>query len=160
MYIITQYSPVALFNQEEIKCLLCGQEHRGAKRITWPMPPCPIKRGATGPVMPFYNSIIGIFIVNQKQFETNLLQLFAHPENSKCFSIISVTALRLRSTLFPNTNKHNCGILCYVFHTFTLPSIFFCLLPYCYLAVYLFVVNTDQRHTVIAYQTSCSKDHS
>jgi len=124
------------------------------------MPPYPIKRGATGAVMPFYNSIIRNFIVNQEQFETNLLQLFAHPENSKCFSIISVTALRLRSTLFPNTNKHNCGILCYVFHTFTLPSIFFCLLPYCYLAVYLFVVNTDQRHTVIAYQTSCSKDHS
>jgi len=29
-------------------------------------------------------------MVYQDRFETNLLQLFAHPETSECFSVISV----------------------------------------------------------------------
>jgi len=46
-----------------------------------------------GAVVPFHNSIIYIirhFMVYQIRLETNLLQLFAHPENSGWFSIISV----------------------------------------------------------------------
>jgi len=38
----------------------------------------------------FHNSIIGSFIVYQDRRETNLLQLFWHPENSESFPIISV----------------------------------------------------------------------
>jgi len=38
----------------------------------------------------FHNSIIGNFMVYQDRLETNLLQLFRHPENSEWFSMISV----------------------------------------------------------------------
>ena len=50
---------------------------------------CPFKRGATGVEVPFHNNIIGNFMVYPYRIETNLLQLFAHPENSG-FSIIYV----------------------------------------------------------------------
>jgi len=39
--------------------------------------------------VPFHNSIIGNFMAYQGRFETNLLQLFVHPESSEWFSIIS-----------------------------------------------------------------------
>jgi len=52
--------------------------------------PLPFKRGATGSEVPFYNSIAGNFIVYQDRLETNLLQVFAYPENSEWFSIIFV----------------------------------------------------------------------
>ena len=45
--------------------------------------------------MPFHNSIIGNFIVYQDQLETYLIQLFAHPEISEWFSIISVINFRV-----------------------------------------------------------------
>jgi len=38
----------------------------------------------------FHNSIIGNFIVYKHRLETNLLQLFRHPDNSEWFSIIYV----------------------------------------------------------------------
>jgi len=38
----------------------------------------------------FHNSFMGNFMVYQDQLETNLLQLFGHPESSEWFSIISV----------------------------------------------------------------------
>jgi len=38
--------------------------------------------------VPFHNRIIGYFMVYQDRLETNLLQLFPHPENSELFSII------------------------------------------------------------------------
>jgi len=38
----------------------------------------------------FYNSSMGILTVYQDLVETNLLQLFAHPENSEWFSVISI----------------------------------------------------------------------
>jgi len=41
----------------------------------------------------------------QDVLETNLLQLFVHPENSEWYSIISV--IILRSMLLMNRNKHN-----------------------------------------------------
>jgi len=37
-------------------------------------------KGRTGAEVPFYKSIRGNFMVYQDRFETNLLQLFAHPE--------------------------------------------------------------------------------
>jgi len=51
--------------------------------------PLPFKRGATEAEVPFHNSI-GNFMVYQDRLETNLLQLFTHPENSEWFYIISV----------------------------------------------------------------------
>jgi len=39
---------------------------------------------------PFHNSIIGNFMVYQDRLETNLLQLFADPKNTKRFSRFSV----------------------------------------------------------------------
>jgi len=44
---------------------------------------CPFKRGE----VPFHNSTIGHLMVFQNRLETNLLQPFAHPENSEWFSI-------------------------------------------------------------------------
>ena len=38
----------------------------------------------------FHNSIIGHFMVYHDRLETNLLQLYRHPDNSEWFSIISV----------------------------------------------------------------------
>jgi len=52
--------------------------------------PLPFKRGATGAEVPFYNYIIGHFMVYQNRIETNLLQLFAHPENAQGFYMIPV----------------------------------------------------------------------
>jgi len=43
-----------------------------------------------GTDMPFYNSIIGNFIVYQDRTETDLWKLCVHPENSEWFSVISV----------------------------------------------------------------------
>jgi len=38
----------------------------------------------------FWISLSHKFMVHQDRIETNLLQLFVHPENLECFSIISV----------------------------------------------------------------------
>jgi len=58
--------------------------------IAWALPPLTFQKGVTGAVVPFHNSIIGNFMVYQARIETNFLQLFAHPENSEGFSIISL----------------------------------------------------------------------
>ena len=63
--------------------------HRKNRKITCP-DTYPFERGAMGSDVPFYNSIIGNFIVYQDQIETDSLKLCAHPENSKWFSVISV----------------------------------------------------------------------
>ena len=68
-------------------------------------PLCLFIKGATGETMPFYEDIIGNFMVYQDRTETYLLQLFAHRETSDWFSII--LALFLRSTSLLNRNKHN-----------------------------------------------------
>jgi len=52
--------------------------------------PLSFQKGETGTEVPFHNSIIGNFMVYQDRPETNLLQLFGHPEYSEWFSIISV----------------------------------------------------------------------
>jgi len=43
-----------------------------------------------GTDVPFYNSIIGNFIIYQDRIETDLLKLCAHPENSEWFPVIYV----------------------------------------------------------------------
>jgi len=45
--------------------------------------PLPVQKGATGAEVPFHNSIIDNFMVYQDRLETNLLQLFGHPEISE-----------------------------------------------------------------------------
>jgi len=55
--------------------------------------------------VPFYESIIGNFVVYQHRIETNLLQLFAHPETSEWFSVISDISFEVKLLL--NRNKHN-----------------------------------------------------
>jgi len=46
--------------------------------------------------LPFHNSIIGTFIVYQDGIETVLLKLYAHPENSEWFSVISVIVFEVK----------------------------------------------------------------
>ena len=55
----------------------------------------------------FHNSVMGNFIFFKDRIETILLQLFEHPEDSQWFSIcFYFLLLFLRSTFFPNRNKH------------------------------------------------------
>ena len=49
---------------------------------------CPFKMETTGLGVLFHNSIMGNFMAYQDRLEVNSLQLFAHPGNWKCFSII------------------------------------------------------------------------
>ena len=59
-----------------------GRQRAGAWRGHCPLP---FHRRATGAEVPFHKSIIGNFMVYQDRIETNVLQLFAHPETSACF---------------------------------------------------------------------------
>jgi len=52
--------------------------------------PCFFKEDATRAEVPFHNSIISDFMVDQDRLERNLLELFVHPENAKWFSITYV----------------------------------------------------------------------
>jgi len=65
------------------------QECRRAAELRRHFPPCPFERGATEVEVPFHYRIIGNLMVYQDRLKTNLLQLFAQPENSECFFIIS-----------------------------------------------------------------------
>ena len=57
--------------------------------LIWPgtpdtgaLTPCPFNRGVTGAEVLFRNSTIGNLMFYHDRLETNLLQLFAHPDNS------------------------------------------------------------------------------
>ena len=50
--------------------------------------PCSFKREATGAEVTFHDSITGNFMI-QHLFETNVLQLFTHPQHSEWFSTLS-----------------------------------------------------------------------
>jgi len=67
--------------------------------------PSDLSKGATEMEVPLHNSIIGNFMVYQDRPETNLLQLFGHPENSEWFSIIFV--IIFQNNIDGNRNKHN-----------------------------------------------------
>jgi len=58
--------------------------------MTGALSPCPFIRAATGEEVPLNTRVIGHFMVCKVRHETNLLQLFAHPENSQWFSMIFV----------------------------------------------------------------------
>jgi len=76
----------------------------------------------------FHNKTICNFMVYKNGLETNLLQLFAHPQNSELFSISS--AIILRSTFLLRKNKL-IGNDLFVFYGLPLPSTFLLLpLPY------------------------------
>jgi len=57
--------------------------------------PLPFQKGEAGG-LPFHNRIVGNFMVYQDRIETYLLQLFAHPEISERFSIISVVIFEVK----------------------------------------------------------------
>jgi len=62
----------------------------------------------------FHNNIKGDFMIYQYRIEANLLQLFAHPENSEMVSIIPVI---LMSTL----------LLMFFFISLHCPQVYYCL---------------------------------
>jgi len=70
--------------QQLVKRLLIDM-HRDARgwRHGGGTAPLPFQKGATGAEVPFHTSIIGNFMVYQDRLETNLLQLFGHPQNSE-----------------------------------------------------------------------------
>ena len=51
--------------------------------------PLPFQIGGKGAAVPFYEIVMGSFMVYQLPTETNLLQLFARPETSDWFSTFS-----------------------------------------------------------------------
>jgi len=51
--------------------------------------PYPFINGAMEAAVPFYENVIGNFMVYHVRIETNLLHLFAHPEISDWFSMFS-----------------------------------------------------------------------
>jgi len=67
--------------------------------------PLPFQKGERVVEVPFHNSFIGNIMFDQGRLETNLLQLFTHPENSEWFSIISGNIFRL--PLLMSRNKRN-----------------------------------------------------
>ena len=60
---------------------------------------------SNGTEVPFYNSIIGNFMVDQDRPETILLQLFGHSENSEWFSVVFV--IIFEGNIDDKRNKHN-----------------------------------------------------
>ena len=80
--------------------------------------------------VPFRNSIICKFMVYQDHLETNLLQLFAHPENSVCFSIIFVVIFEVDTV----AEKRILVTSFLFFICFQCPQFFYCLpFPVAYL---------------------------
>ena len=47
------------------------------------LPSLPFQKGTTGAEVLYHNSIIGNIMLYQDLLETNLLQVFGHPENSE-----------------------------------------------------------------------------
>ena len=58
-------------------------------------PTCPLNGGQRGRRCRFQNIIVSNFVAYQDRIDTNLLQLFAHPEDSKWFSIIYVVTFEV-----------------------------------------------------------------
>ena len=67
----------------------------------------PFHFGVTGVEVRFHNIIIGNFMVYQDRLELNLLQLFAHAENSEWFSILSVITYVVNIVAEQSNIKHN-----------------------------------------------------
>jgi len=71
---------------------LAFQKGGNGEQVPFHNSTCPLafQKGGNGEQVPFHNSTIGNSMLYQGQIETNLLQLFAYPENSECFYIISI----------------------------------------------------------------------
>jgi len=71
-----------------------GESRRGDRgdRSPWNLQ---IQGRATGAQLPLHNSILSNFMIYQDRLETNLLQLFAHTQNSGWFSIIFVISFEV-----------------------------------------------------------------
>ena len=102
-----------------MKCCQGTQERR---KITGQYPLLFLK-GAKGGVA-FHNSIIGHFIVYQDHLETNLLQLFAHPENSDWFSIIF--AMIFEVNIVEEQKQAQLATIFLLFLSFHCPQLFYC----------------------------------
>ena len=61
----------------------------------WGAAPCPLNWVQRGHRCPSHNSTISNPMIDQDRLETNLLQLFAHTENSEWFSIIFVISFEV-----------------------------------------------------------------
>jgi len=84
-----------------------------------------------GAEVPFYKSIIGNgnFMVYQDRLETNLLQLFTHPENSEWFSIIS--AIIFKVNIAHEQKQTQLTTICLFFISFHCLQLFYCVaLPF------------------------------
>jgi len=77
MFIVTHCSL-----QQRVKRVRVNM-HRDARgwRHGGGIAPLTFQKSATGAEVRFHNSIIGNFMVYQDRSETNLLQLFGHPED-------------------------------------------------------------------------------
>jgi len=71
-----------------------SQGRRNGGAIRGHCPP-PFERGGQRGHKCLLTSIMSNFMIYQHQLETNLLQLFAHTENSEWFSIISVISFEV-----------------------------------------------------------------
>ena len=85
---ITNYTEI-LKKSRPYVCVHVDSKDAGERMHDRGIPPWPFIKGATGAQVRFYESIIGNFMACDDRIETNLLQLFAHPEKSEWFSIIS-----------------------------------------------------------------------
>jgi len=101
------------------------QGHRRAAEFNGALLPCPYIKGATGALVPFHNSIIRHFIVYKDLVETNLLQLFAHPEDSKWFSIIFVIIFEISIVTEQKQSQSITIFLSFV--SFHCPQLFYCI---------------------------------
>jgi len=96
-----------------------------------------------------HNSIIGNFMANQDWLETNLLQLFGHPENSKWYSKNFVIILEVGIV---DEQKQTYLVAIYLFFTsFHCPQLFYCspCLTAAPAALDMHVVSTNFAKTLV-----------
>jgi len=98
--------------------------------MTGTLPLCPFIRAATKEEVLFHKSIIRIFMVGQDQLETNLFQLFVHPETSEWFSKIPVIIFEVNIAAEQKETLVTIFFVSYKFHCLQL---FYC--PRCPITV-------------------------
>jgi len=103
--------------------------------------PCLFEKGATGAEVPFHSRITENCMVFQDQLETNLLQLFAHPQNSEWFSTIFAIIFEAKNFC---CSKQVQLVTIFVFYKFPLPSTLF--LPPCPSAVPASLFTRNTKH--------------
>jgi len=81
MFIAVTYCSLQQAKRVRVICTKTPRENGGIWQEHCPI--CPLKKGAMGAEVPFYDTIIGKFMVYQDQLEINLFQLFGRPNNSE-----------------------------------------------------------------------------